>query len=71
MQATGLFRALFDMVETHARAANERRLWVHASLMAQPAFAAVGFSVTEHQVVQIGDQDFKRALMEKPLSPSP
>jgi putative acetyltransferase len=71
MQGTGLFRALFDMVETHARAANERRLWVHASLMAKPAFVAVGFSVTEHQVVQIGDQYFKRALMEKPLSPSP
>jgi putative acetyltransferase len=40
---------------------------VHASLMAQPAFAAVGFSVGEHQIVQIGDQDFKRAMMEKPL----
>jgi hypothetical protein len=40
---------------------------VHASLMAQSAFAAVGFSVVEHQIVQIGDQDFKRAMMEKPL----
>lgn len=68
-QGTGLFRALFDMVEAHARAANETRLWVHASLMAEPAFAAVGFSVTERQIVQIGGQDFKRALMEKPLSP--
>ena len=68
-QGTGLFRALFNMVEAHARAAGELRLWVHASLMAQPAFAAVGFSVVEHQVVQIGDQDFKRALMEKLLSP--
>jgi hypothetical protein len=38
--------------------------------MAQPAFAAVGFSITEHQVVQIGDQAFKRAYMEKPLYPS-
>ena len=37
--------------------------------MAQQAFAAVGFSVVEHQVVQIGDQDFKRALMEKLLLP--
>lgn len=70
-QGTGLFRALFDMVETHARAAGEPRLWVHASLMAQPAFAAVGFGVVEHQVVPIGDQAFKRALMEKPLLPSP
>jgi GNAT superfamily N-acetyltransferase len=66
-QGTGLFRRLFNSVEAHARAAHEPRLWVHASLMAQPAFAAVGFSITEHQVVQIGDQDLKRAYMEKPL----
>ena len=66
-QGSGLFRRLFDMVQERARAADEARLWVHASLMAQPAFAAVGFSVVEHQIVQIGDQDFKRAMMEKPL----
>jgi putative acetyltransferase len=66
-QGTGLFRRLFDGVEAHARAAHEPRLWVHASLMAQPAFAAVGFGVVEHQVVQIGDQDFKRACMQKLL----
>jgi putative acetyltransferase len=66
-QGSGLFRRLFDMVQERARAAHEARLWVHASLMAQPAFAAVGFSVVEHQIVQIGDQDFQRAMMEKPL----
>jgi putative acetyltransferase len=66
-QGSGLFRRLFDMVQERARAADEPRLWVHASLMAQPAFAAVGFSVVEHQIVQIGDQDFQRAMMEKPL----
>lgn len=66
-QGTGLFRRLFNRVEAHARAAQELRLWVHASLMAQPAFAAVGFSITEHQVVPIGNQDLKRAYMEKPL----
>ncbi len=68
-QGTGLFRALFDMVEARARANTEPRLWVHASLMAQPAFAAVGFSVVEHQMVQIGGLDFNRALMEKYLLP--
>ena len=66
-QGSGLFRRLFELVEARARAANEARLWVHASLMAQPAFAAVGFSVVEHQNVQIGDQIFQRAMMEKPL----
>jgi putative acetyltransferase len=66
-QGTGLFRRLFNKVEAHARAAHEPRLWAPTSLMAQPAFAAVGFSITEHQVVPIGDQDLKRAYMEKPL----
>lgn len=66
-QGSGLFRALFNSVEAHARAAHEPRLWVHASLMAQPAFAAVGFDVVEHQVVPIGDQNLKRACMEKLL----
>ena len=66
-QGSGLFRRLFELVQERARAANEPRLWVHASLMAQPAFAAVGFSVVEHQNVQIGDQIFQRAMMEKPL----
>ena len=40
---------------------------VAALMAAQPAFAAVGFSVVEHQIVQNGDQDFKRAMMEKQL----
>ena len=66
-QGSGLFRRLFELVEARARAANDARLWVHASLMAQPAFAAVGCSVVEHQIVQIGDQIFQRAMMEKPL----
>jgi len=40
---------------------------VHANLLAQSAFAAVGFSITEHPVVPIGDEDFKPAYMGKPL----
>ena len=56
-----------EAIEAKARASGERRLWVHASLMAQPAFAKMGFAVTEEQVVYIGDQSFERAEMEKPL----
>ncbi len=67
-QGTGLFRRLFDTIEDRAILQNEPRLWTHASLMAQPAFAAVGFTVIEHQVVQIGDQHFDRAMMEKAIS---
>ena len=66
-QGRGLFRTLYEAIEAKARAKGERRLWVHASLMAQPAFASMGFAVTEEQVVYIGDQSFERAEMEKPF----
>ena len=67
-QGTGLFRRLFAMIEDKARSQNEPRLWTHASLMAEPAFAAMGFTVIERQVVPIGNEHFKRAMMEKPLT---
>lgn len=64
-QGSGLFRRLFIMIEDKARSQKEPRLWTHASLMAQPAFAAVGFEVVEHEVVRIGDENLGRATMEK------
>ena len=66
-QGRGLFRTMYEAIEAKARAKGERRLWVHASLMAKPAFAKMAFAVTEEQVVYIGDQSFERAEMEKPL----
>jgi putative acetyltransferase len=67
-QGAGLFRRLFAQIETLARVQNEMRLWAHASLMAEPAFAAVGFAVTEREVVAIGDEHFERAKMKKRLT---
>ncbi len=64
-QGRGLFRQLFAWIERHSIARGDDRLWVHASLMAQPAFTAVGFTVVEHQVVDIGGERFDRAEMEK------
>jgi putative acetyltransferase len=66
-QGTGVFRQLFEKIEKLARKRNVSRLWVHASLMAEPAFSAVGFSVTEDQVVQVSDQTLRRFEMEKLL----
>jgi putative acetyltransferase len=66
-QGSGLFRRLFAMIEDKARFRNEPRLWTHASLMAEPAFAAVGFAVVERQVVAMGDESLARAMMEKAL----
>lgn len=68
-QGFGLFRRLFAEIEAHALATGETRLWVHASLMAQPAFAALGFTVIEHEVVEIDGEKLERARMEKPLNP--
>ena len=69
-RGTGLFRRLYVLVEDRGVAQGEARLWVHASLMAEPAFAALGFAVVERQVVTIGDQGFERCLMEKRLGSS-
>lgn len=63
-QRSGLFRRLYAEIEKRGRADGTARLWVHASLMARPAFAAVGFSVVERQVVAIGDERFERFKME-------
>ena len=64
-QGTGIFRKLYESIEKLAMQNGIRRLWVHASLMAQPAFTAMGFSITKKEVVQVGDQSLDRFEMEK------
>lgn len=66
-QGTGVFRRLYQPIEAQARQAAEPRLWTHASLMAQPAFQAVGFSIIEHETVQRAGESLQRAKMEKTL----
>ncbi|MEP5633114.1 MAG: GNAT family N-acetyltransferase [Tateyamaria sp.] len=66
-QGLGLFRRLMDALEVEACANGARHLWTHASLMAQPAFAAIGFHVIHHETVARGDQMLKRAQMKKVL----
>ena len=66
-QGTGLFRRLYHTVEDLAKQTGQFRLWVHASIQAQPAFAAVGFSVTQREAVTIGEESLKRFQMEKYL----
>ncbi|WP_084417787.1 GNAT family N-acetyltransferase [Henriciella litoralis] len=63
----GLFRQLYECVETEARKTGEPRIWVHASLMAAPAFKAMGFKEIERETVHIDDVALDRFLMEKPL----
>ncbi|TMM52801.1 GNAT family N-acetyltransferase [Sulfitobacter sabulilitoris] len=64
----GGFRRLYDRIEAHARAQGAARLRTHASLMAEPAFHAMGFRVITRQSIDRAGQSIDRALMEKPLT---
>lgn len=46
----GLFRTPYREIETHAARTGLGRIWAHASLMALPAFSAVGFDAVPHVV---------------------
>lgn len=64
----GLFRRLHDAIEGLATQQAVTRLHTHASLMAQPAFSAMGYNIIAPELVDIGDQQLKRFAMEKHLS---
>ncbi|MGN6133670.1 MAG: GNAT family N-acetyltransferase [Aureliella sp.] len=57
-QKTGLFRRLYDGIEEQARKLGEDRLWLHASLMAQPASSAVGFEIVESRLSRFVGSNF-------------
>lgn len=67
-QGTGVFRQLYESIEHLSHQNGVTRLWVHASLMAQPAFTAMGFVITKRESVEIGDQSFDRFEMEKRIA---
>jgi len=67
-QGCGVFSALYARIEAEAREAGLHRLWVHASLMAQPAFAARGLHVIRHETVDRNGEVLRRAEMEKRLT---
>ncbi|WOE75811.1 GNAT family N-acetyltransferase [Alterisphingorhabdus coralli] len=64
----GLFRRLYDRIAAYALGAGQTRLTVHASLAAQPAFAAMGFTVTAEEEVAIGSEALRRFAMEMELA---
>ncbi len=64
-QGQGLFRRLYDQIEALARERGEPCLTTHASLMAQPAFAAMGFVTTQPETVEVRGQSLDRFAMEK------
>lgn len=66
-QNSGLFRKLYSRIEQLALDEKAQRLWVHASLKAEPAFSAMGFQIIKSEEVQLGDQVLKRFEMGKLL----
>lgn len=66
-QHTGLFRQLLTHIIERAIEKGEPLLWTHASLMAEPAFEKLGFTIRKRERIHIGDQDFSRCEMEKLL----
>ena len=66
-QGSGLFRQLFKHALAWAVEHGEKELSTHASLMAQPAFAAVGFALDYHETVEKDGQSLARARMVKTL----
>ena len=64
-QGSGVFRRLYAAIETASRNNGATRLWVHASLMAQAPFAAMGFSIIKQETVEVGGQFLDRFKMEK------
>lgn len=67
-QRTGLFRLLFQAIEGKAAQLEITRLFTHASLVAQPAFRAMGFRVVRPETVKLGGETFDRYEMEKLLT---
>ena len=55
-QHTGLFRQLMSRIIERAVTKREPLLWTHASLMAEPAFERLGFTVRQREQVKIGDE---------------
>ena len=67
-QGQGVFSALYAALETEAMGRAYRRLWTHASLMAERAFAAHGFHVIARETAERAGQSLARAEMEKLLT---
>jgi putative acetyltransferase len=63
-QQSGIFRCLYNMIFDLATSQGESRLWTHASLMAQPAFSAMGFDKLKKETVSLNNQVFDRFEME-------
>lgn len=63
-QGTGIFRKLFAMIFELAVSQKHANILVHASLMAQPAFSAMGFEIVKKESVDLDGQRLDRYEMQ-------
>jgi putative acetyltransferase len=66
-RGVGMFRMLYNEIESIACRNNVQRLWVHSSLTARPAFLAVGFRVSNEETLDLGGIQLNRFVMEKSI----
>ncbi len=64
----GLFRKLYEQIKSEAISRQHSKLFTHASLMAAPAFAKMGFEYLEKEEVEIGGEMLPRFHMHKGIS---
>jgi putative acetyltransferase len=64
----GIFRQMYNRIESCAVELGHSRIWVHASLLAAPAFDAMGFIRLKSERVERGAEYLDRFEMEKILS---
>lgn len=69
-QGAGLFRRLYAAIEAEALRQDCEHIWVHASLMAQPRFTAMGFSIRSEEEIAVRSEVLRRFVMEKSLRPA-
>jgi len=63
-QGTGIFRKLFAMIFELAVTQKHSKILAHASLMAQPAFSAMGFEILKKETLDLNGQDLDRFEMQ-------
>ena len=66
-QGQGLFREIYQELESFAIGAQMPMLWTNASLVAEPAIKSVGFTAIEKQRVERSGIHLERTRMKKML----
>ena len=70
-RGTGLFREMLLHIEGRAASKGMSLLWVHASLSAQPAFSAAGFTIRSQEDFPIKAERLRRFEMDKTIRTQP